>query len=440
MKRLGQCVLLAVAAASVALIQGCSSSSSPSVAPADATSNCLQGGNWTDANRAALNGIIGKYAKQSKVAIFDWDNTTQARDVGDASFSQMYVDGDIKGGKVPAAFMPSFTQDGKRYSSGDIVAYSNALGNYTNAINSSIDYPQNMFLAGLFGMIGMTVQQVSTVALQAYDNNAGMQDIGKNTLTQIGTGAAAAPRPFIYPEMVDLYGCLLSNGFRVHVASASDVWTVRAIVRNYLNPEIAAKFGSNVQLPAANVMGIPFMLEDTQTGELINDSVLVRSDTPEGKAYAAGDPAALSRYKITTINSGIAADDSGKPANVMQWVTQDVPVLVAGDSTGDFMDFTRAENRLWIARLTEPSLQQLVIPRYQQDSPGPWIVQPTLFNENPGFVSSQSNLDSRLPSLPPSEIPQITQSIGLLDGAGMLQGFQPPPTPSAANSSAAPSP
>lgn len=409
--------------ASGMLLSACGSS------PMASKSDCLQGGNWTEANRNSLNSIIGKYQGQGKAAIFDWDNTTQVRDIGAASFGQLQVNGDLVPSKVPASFSPTFTSKGKTYTSKNLVDYNNGLGDAdNNQMIRDTDFPQNMWEAQLFAELKMTPGQVMAVASQAYDNGAGKQDVGKNTLTQVGTGGAAAPRPFLYEEMVDLYGCLIKNGFNVHVTSASDVWTVRWMAMKVLNPALAAKFGPDVQLPVDHVMGIQFMLRNNKTGELHDDSRLIRADTPEARAYQALDPQALDSYTITNINSEIPTDDAGKPANVREWVTLDTPALVAGDSQGDFENFTNAENKLFIARLTEPTIESAAVTQYVQDDPATWIVQPTLFDQSPGHVPSQENLNSRLPDLPASEVAEVAKSIKILTEGGMLTGFTPPPT------------
>ncbi len=408
----------------LAAVASCSSeTASRSAAAPDA--ECLTGGNWTQANRDALNELITKHAGQNRSAIFDWDNTSAARDVGAAGFAQLVVNGDLAPGKVPAAFMPAFTQGGVTYDSNDVSAYKSGLAKYTNDTKTDTDYPGNVWPSQIYGMIGKTVAEASAVVGDAYANGSGSQDVGTGNLTKVGTGPYAQPRPFLYPEMIDLYGCLITNGFDVRVASASPTWAVRTIVREALNPALAAKFGHDVAVPAPNVMGISWMLKDKQTGQLVNDSVLVRSSSPEGVAYAAGDPAALRRYLITTLPSGIPVDDAGKPANVLEWVTPDIPVLVAGDSNGDLANLTRAENRLWVARLTSPDLAESVVPIHR-NSPDGWIVQPTLYLEDPGFISSRSDLDERLPLLPATALPQIDQSINTLTKAGMLSGFSPP--------------
>lgn len=407
---------------------GCSSNAASSQPASSSPSQCLQGGSWTDANRNALNTIIGTYQGQGKAAVFDWDNTSQVRDVGNATYSQLDADGKFKAGAVPASFAPPFTAGGKKYSNQNLHTYQDGLAAATGSNPDTVDsdYPANQFAAGMFGALNMTVAQVMQATAAAYDDSSGAQDVGKSTLTNVGPASDQSPRPFLYPEMVDLYGCLISNGFNVHVASASAVWVVRWVVQNVLNPQLAAKFGPSVQLPPQNVMGIQYMLRDNVTGQLVNDSLLIRSDTPEGKAYASFDPKALARYTITSLQTQPPTDDVGKPANVIEWVSPDEPVLVGGDSQGDFENFGRAVNRLFIARLTEPSIEAAVVPVFQKNEPSTWIVQPTLFNENPGFVSSPQNLTSRLPMLPQSSIPDIAQSVNSLTQGGMLSGYTPP--------------
>jgi hypothetical protein len=374
---------------------------------------------WRPQVKRALERLIRQHRGQGKVAVFDWDNTTQARDIGDATVAELEASGRLTPAALPPGISPAFPVLGGPATPERLGVYGDyqALGSATRHEGD----PESGFLPVTWAaraMAGMTAQDVVEATARAYANGIGARDLGTAEVTRIGP----APRPFLYPGMVELYGRLLQHGYRVFVVSASNVWTVRYMAAR-LNEALRARFGPRIQIPLRNVIGIGLLMRDRVTGRLYKDRVLVRSNTALGRAYASLDPETLRRFELTRVVDYPVSDFWGKVANVMQLITRERPFLVAGDSSGDYANLSRALYRLWIARLDQPDYQRRIVEEISVSDAASWFVQPTLSNEFPGFVRSNAALEARVGPASRELRTTIDQSLQILRDAGELEGF-----------------
>jgi hypothetical protein len=94
---------------------------------------------------------------------------------------------------------------------------------------------------------------------------------------------------------------------------------------------------------ADHVIGIATLLADTED-YLYKDSLLVREDS----AYAALDPRAISRFKLTSRLVFPLPAYAGKVACIMEAIGRQ-PYLGVGDGPGDRAMLTVSKHQLWIA-------------------------------------------------------------------------------------------
>lgn len=342
----------------------------------------LKPGGWLPSTKKHLEVLIERHAHQGKIVVLDFDNTIVCRDAGESTFGALAEK--VKTSACAQQLSPPFFVRSKRYSVEDNpIAYYGALQKATahqagGSVGYFVAYPWSVQV-----MAGLTAAQVVEATEYAW-----MQEASEELPFR---------KPFLYPEMVDLIGVLICNGFLVHIVSAANIWTVRWVVEKVLNPLLRDQFGDDVFIGPDHMIGIALLMQHAETNYLYNDTLLVRTLAAETHAYAALDPDVLGRYTLTSQMVFPISAYAGKAANIVQYITKDPPFLVAGDSMNDFEMMRSAEHRLWIARLEEPELQYSVANRIDDREAGTWLVQPTLTGDNPGFIDAMDTLHQRLP-------------------------------------------
>lgn len=213
-------------------------------------------------------------------------------------------------------------------------------------------------------------------------------------------GQTAYPAPFFYPEMVELIAQFVLHQFAVWIVSASNVWSVRWMVRHLLDPMLL-ECGAKQGIPPEQVIGVSVLLSDRR-GRLHKDACLVR----ENPAYTALDPQALAGLQLTPQLQFPVPTYSGKVGCLWDALGQP-PFFAAGDSPGDHAMLSFSRHRLWIARLDKPDYQAATAKRIQSTGPKGWILQPTLSRDTPCFVADPK----RLPPISPGLRPKVLQSL-----------------------------
>jgi hypothetical protein len=201
---------------------------------------------------------------------------------------------------------------------------------------------------------------------------------GRLIFLDVTPGRTRYPVPFFYPEMVDLLSALLRHEFDVWVVSASNVWSVRWMVLEALNPLLRAR-GVPQPISADHVIGVSTLLTDRQQ-RFYKDPVLVRTDP----AYARLDGRSLARYRLSSQLHFPAPTYSGKVAALWD-VLGRRPFLAAGDSPGDLPMLAFAQHRLWIARSNKPQYQTAMAACRRSTGGRTWLIQPTETTANPGL-------------------------------------------------------
>ena len=377
-------------------------------------------GNWNPEVKTRLEKLIAANAGQGKICVFDFDNTTICRDIGEATMAAMNEAGVLTLDKHNKCIDPaSFMLDGKKITletAKNLPAYYEDFLSATKHHDLETTPYENGYGWVVQIMAPMSPADWLPYTEKAFDDGVSESDSKSADLKE--TKINGYRMPFFYPEMVDLYGVLLKNGYKVYVSSASNVHTVRWMVLNKLNPRIQALHGKDLAIPAGNVIGISCLMIDDRSGNLCKDPYLVK----ENEKYAQLDVDELAHFHLTPQICHPMNGYFGKVANIMKYITVERPFLIAGDSSNDLPMLDRAENRIWVTRLEKMNYQETLVKVMKDALPGQWFVQPVLYKKAPGFVSSQADLNKRL-AAKPENLSKVNAVVKFLQEKGALNSF-----------------
>lgn len=407
------------AAASILILAACSAAPPnrpASVTRAAADVPALDRAGWTDTVYQKLTETIAGSAGQGKTVVFDFDNTTQARDISEAVLAHVQQTNAIDPASLAPAMFPSFTA-----SDGSPMSISRGVSDYYDALLDSAgdadpfrEYSSLPMPATVFA--GRTLADFLDQTAATYDGGAALADLRSAEQSKI----LGAGRPFIYPQMADLYGNLRSNGYDVWVVSAGVGWAVRWMVQNALNPAIVAKYGQSAALPMDHVIAVTTLLKDRDTGKLLSDYQLTRR-TPDA-AYVNLEPARMAQLEITAIPDGLTSWRGGKPGVIDNIITRGELFMVAGDSMGDVEMLARAPNRLVIGRMNKPVLAEGFAAEIEKAPDANWMLQPAINSAPVGFLQSKCQMAEKTAGK--ADITATTdKSLTVLDGTGRLGSF-----------------
>ena len=263
---------------------------------------------------------------------------------------------------------------------------------------------------------GRTVADFLTQTAAVYDNGSGAADLTSGKQSSIlSTG-----RPFIYPQMADLYGNLRRNGYDVWIVSAGIGWAVRWMVQNALNPAIAAKYGAEAVLPLDHVVAISMLMKDRSTGRLVSDYQLAHQDADP--AYINLDPARMAQLEITALPDGLSSWRGGKVGAIDDVISRDELFLVAGDSLGDVEMLALAPNRLVVSRMNKPDLAEWFAKEITDAPQANWMLQPAINSAPVGFLTTRCEMAQKTAA--DAEVAaKAEKSLATLTGTGRLGSF-----------------
>jgi hypothetical protein len=181
--------------------------------------------------------------------------------------------------------------------------------------------------------------------------------------------------------MVELIAELRRHEFDVWIISASNVWSVRWMTTQALNPLLIAH-GAPSGIPADHVVGVSALLYD-QARSLYKDALLVR-ENPE---YAALEERTLRSLQLTSRLQYPVPTYAGKVGCIWDAIGRH-PYLAAGDSPGDHAMLSFSEHRLWIMRMDKPAYQQKTADCIRRTGKKGWMIQPVIGRDALGFRTS----------------------------------------------------
>lgn len=400
---------------SLTLVMSACSASTPARTP-DSDIPALDPAGWSSTVYQNLTSTIAGSAHQHKIAVFDWDNTTQARDIGEATLSQAELSKAINPAALSPDVFPPFTS-----AEGNPVSISHGAFPYYEALDSSAGDSDPFRVFSSMSVLGSafyghTIAEYVAHTAAAYDHGSAAKDLTSNVQSQI----LSVGRPFIYPQMADLYGNLRRHGYDVWIVSAGIGWAVRWMVQNALNPAIVAKYGADAALPLDHVVALTTLMKDRTTGKLVSDYQLTHQ-VPD-TAYIDLSPSRISELEITAIPDGIPSWRGGKTGAIDDIISRDQLFLAAGDSDGDLEMLSRATNRLVIARLNKPALTELFAQEIAKSPNAQWLIQPVISTAPVGFLHSRCEMADKSAGYPELTA-AINKAMTTLEATGRLGSF-----------------
>lgn len=356
--------------------------------------NCkLQTPGWNLDVREWLENLIANGSGSGLPVVLDFDNTVICGDVSEVTLATLVNSGLLPLQHLAPTLSPPFRQPGGTRitleSSADITEYYE--GFLTPSTHGALDPSpfSNGYVWAVEVMEGLRPLDIVRATRAAYEQ----PQSAKPGFVQVTPGKTVFPVPFFYPQMVELIAQLLAHQFDLWVVSAGNVWSMRWMILEVLNPKLR-QLGISDGLRADHLLGVSTLLADRKD-RLYKDSLLVR-DHP---AYAALDERALSAFRLTSRLQFPVPAYSGKIACLFDALGRN-PYLCIGDSPGDHAMMAISQNRLWIARMERPHFQRKLLNLFRQRGAANWKVQPTLTKGSPGFVSTLSDIPRRLQPVP----------------------------------------
>jgi len=349
---------------------------------------------WNARTRRALERLIGRGTGKKLPVVFDFDNTIVCGDIGEATLAVLVRDGKIDPARLSQTLSPSFrTASGGLVtlpSSADAVEYYEAYLAPTAHGERDTTPLANGYVWAAEAMENLRPWDVVEATRKACDF---ARPHGPGFI-EVTLGKTRYPAPVFYPEMLELLAELIRHDFDVWIISASNVWTVRWMVREQLNPRLR-ELGVKHGLPTNRAIGISTLLTDRR-GSLFKDVRLAK----ENPRYAALDGKVLRSFRLTSRLQFPVPIYSGKIACIHDAIGRR-PYLGVGDTPGDHAMLTISQHRLWIARLEKPGFQKQTAELIRKTGSAGWLIQPILARQSPGFLPTLNELRRRFPNVPP---------------------------------------
>lgn len=378
-------------------------------------------GNWNPEARKKINKLIKDNAFKHKKVIFDFDNTTVSRDIGEATFAYLVKNNIVKKDEKLKIISPSFVLDNKEISldsSIDLTDYYEKIVNSTNHENDQSPY---IISYGWIvqAMQGLNVLDVINATKNAFNENKAISDRKNNIESKIDvtSGKTSYRVPFFHDETIDLIGNLILNDYDIYFISGSNAWTIRYMTTKELPKLLKEKFKKDLKIKPENVIGVNTLIKDKRNGKLYKDYFLVK----ENKKYANLEPDELKNYEITNQLVSPLSGFDGKTANIISYVCKDntKPFLILGDSSGDFAMLKTAENKIWFSRLENLEYQEKILKIINTTKKDSWIIQPVLYKKQPGLVKGKEQLKQLIKDN--SEYEKYSKAINLFTKNGLLK-------------------
>jgi hypothetical protein len=296
---------------------------------------------WNSQTRLALEKLIRKGAGKRLPAVFDFDNTILHGDIHEATLGTLVRSGRLTPARLPDQFAPTFhsPRAGRidLRSCADIVEYYNELLAPTMHGENDPSPKTTGYAWAIEALGGLRLSEI----VEATREVCALARANRHDFITVPPGKTVLPVPRFFPEMVELLAQLIRHEFDIWIISASNVWSVRWMVLNELNPRLRDGGGG---IKPDHVIGAATLLTDEE-GRLYRDAVLVR----ENAAYAAMKAETVGAFRLTSRLEYPLPAYSGKVACIFDAIGRQ-PYLCAGDGPSDHAMLAVSQHRLWIAR------------------------------------------------------------------------------------------
>jgi hypothetical protein len=340
----------------------------------------LRSPGWNQPARAWLENLIEKGAGKELPVVFDFDNTLICGDVSEATLAVLTNSGKLVSERLPETLSPPFRARNQPRrtlaSSVDPTAYYQAF--LSPSVHGAADPSpaSNGYAWAVEVMVGLTPQDVVEATRAAFQLSRPVHP----AFIEVTPGQTAYPVPFFYREMVELVAQLLHHHFDLWIISAGNVWSIRWMIAQALNPMLR-QFEVTEGIRPDHIIGVTTLLADAND-RLHKDTVMVRENEP----YARLDESALRAFRLTSRLEFPVPVYAGKVACLLDALPRP-PYLCVGDAPGDHRMLAYSENRLWIARLDKPDFYKATLALMRSTGPDHWMIQVTQTSAPAGFVS-----------------------------------------------------
>lgn len=340
---------------------------------------------WNQGIRAELQQLIETGAGQNLPVVFDFDNTVIRGDIGEATMAVLARSGQLTPKTVPATLCPVFQSPGQErrelQTCADVVEYYLALLSPTaHGKNDPSPYATGYSWA----VEAMTSLRLTDVVEASRTAIASSQS-PTSRFIEVTSNRTSILVPTFYPEMVELLAELIRNEFDVWIVSASNVWSVRYMVLEALNPLLRER-NARAGIRADHVIGISTLLTDDQN-RLFKDAILVK----ENAAYASLSADATKSLRLTSHLQYPLPTYSGKLACIYDAIGRQ-PYLGAGDGPGDRAMVDICEHQLWIEPQHSPQIQPVTARLFRSANKPGWK---TPSNTRPPWVKLSERSSAR---------------------------------------------
>lgn len=323
---------------------------------------------WNSETRLALEKLIRKGAGKHLPAVFDFDNTILHGDIHEATLGMLVRSGRLTPARLPDQFAPTFhsARDGRieLQSCADIIEYYNQLLAPTMHGENDPSPKTTGYAWAIEALGGLRLSEVVEATREVCE----LARSRKRDFITVTPGRTVLPVPRFYPEMVELLAELIRHEFDIWIISASNVWSVRWMVLNELNPRLR-DCDCERGIRADHVIGAATLLADEE-GRLYKDAVLVR----ENAAYAALKEEAVGAFRLTSRLEYPLPAYSGKVACIYDAIGRH-PFLCAGDGPSDHAMLAVSQHRLWITRLDQARSRHAPLKSADAKPKTGWMIQ-----------------------------------------------------------------
>lgn len=285
---------------------------------------------------------ILQYKDLGRNVVFDFDNTVICGDIGEKVLHH-FSDDYYQFKESHKGFSPVFHFNDELITleaKGALNYYNHFLSYSALNFNNDLYYKSIPYAWAVQIMEGLTLKDLLGITEKVFP-----------AFSQLDVEGI---KPFIYPAILKLIELLQNNGFECRFITASNVWSVRKIILEVINP-ILSKEGVSHLVSPDSVIGLEVLLQHKTSHELRKDQQLVNVEDYTEMIKAEGD-----QWLLTpNLNFPVTAYD-GKVAAYHKHFGMTQPLFCFGDTTSDINLLAIAEHPVWIARLENPDESEKV--------------------------------------------------------------------------------
>lgn len=294
---------------------------------------------WTKDVSKVLGENIYRYKGTGRSVVFDFDNTIICGDIGEKVLDYFSTHA-YNYRPMHSGFSPEISIDGTLHKLEDF----SALEYYTRFLSYSAEsFEHDPYYKSI--PYSWAVQIMEGISLKD------LMDITQKVFPAPNTQRI---KPFFYKPILELLVLLHRFEFDIKIITASNVWSVRKIIFEEVNPLLEKlnidQYNNTPGISSENIIGMEVLLKNRHDGHLRKDKHLL-SEIP---GYADLDDSVMDEWLLSSsLNFPVTAYE-GKPAAYYKHFGTEQPLFCFGDTTSDIDLLKMAEQPIWLARMENP--------------------------------------------------------------------------------------